>query len=177
MLRRNTIPLLIAMCILPVFTNTADARNKADDVYLESAAQDHFFEIALGRLCLSNSRNSRVQDFGRMLVNHHSMALRNLEDEVRRRGLRLPGGMSEDQRDVIDMFSRLRGDRFDSAIGPFSVADHISAIKSAETELKLGEASEIKELARDAIPVMERHLDMAFDLTENPGYYTRQRRY
>jgi putative membrane protein len=177
MLRAYSIPLFMAILMASALTVNAEARNDADNVYLESAAQDHFFEIEVGRLCLSNSRNSQVREFGRMLVNDHSSALRKLQDEVRSRGLRLPSGMSEDQRDVIDMFSRLRADRFDAAVGPFSVADHIAGIKAAENELKLGEASEIKELARDIIPVLERHLDAAFDLTERAGYDTRYRFY
>lgn len=169
MLKRCLPMMILALFVFPAFTTTAQARNKADDVYMKKAAQSDRFHIELGKLIRSNSSNPQVQDLGRTMIDDHTKSLRSLQDISRDKRLNIPGNISNEQRRTLDLFSRLRGDRFDIAVVSFLVSDHMKAITDAEDVIALGDSGEVKSKANSDLSVLEHHLDMSTRLLEEMG--------
>lgn len=169
MIKANLIAMSLAMFMLAAFSTNAAAKNEADENYIRSMARHDMFEIAFGRLLISNGRSAQVQDFGRTLVRDHSRSLRIFEELARDKRVDLPRGINHDQQRALDLFSRMRGFRFDLAVISFSLSDHMHAIMHAKDVLRLGESGEVKRKAGEDIQRLDRHKDHAVRLLDDLG--------
>ncbi|MDB5447139.1 MAG: putative outer membrane protein [Phenylobacterium sp.] len=140
----------------------APAAAKPAPQFLHEAMQGDNSEIALGRMAEARAARPEVRDFGRMLQQDHSQARDQVLALARRMGVRPTEAMAPEARMEERKLRRLSGPAFDREFVRYMVGDHRKDIHDFE-EQSHGKGP-VARLARDTLPTLHKHLDMAMRL-------------
>ncbi|HET7786305.1 MAG TPA: DUF4142 domain-containing protein [Myxococcales bacterium] len=126
-------------------------------------------EIAAGKLAEKKGRSPDVKSFGKTLVTDHTRADHELMAAAKKAGIS-PGDSALTAKDKeemkvdknkMDQVKRMSGAQFDKSFGQVMSTGHehvISMVREAKDQLK---SQDLKTFADDALPVLERHKDLA----------------
>ena len=132
--------------------------NDQDKAFLAAAHQGNLAEIQSGRLAQKQAGSEDVRDAGTMLVDDHT----KLDADVRRvageLGVQLPTAPSDTQQADLRKLSALSGDKLDKAWVAAGITEHKEDLAAGAKEQTEGSSDKVKQLARDAKPVVESHL-------------------
>jgi predicted outer membrane protein len=129
--------------------------------FLMSAFQDSQAEIALAQLALQKSENQDVMTFAKRMIGDHTLASDEIKRLAQNKNISLPSGLSDEQKAASDKLSNLSGHDFDKAYMDLNVSDHEKAVAAFRTQAEQGSDSEIAALARNDLPILSLHLDLA----------------
>jgi putative membrane protein len=150
--------LFLGLCAVAVLTASA-AQAKAPREFLQTALEGDNSEVALGRLAQERGASREVREFGRMLEQDHGQARDQAVAVAGRMGVRPTSAMMPEARAEAAKLRRLSGDRFDREFARYMVQDHRKDIREFEQQAQVGGPT--GQLARQALPSLRRHLDMA----------------
>jgi putative membrane protein len=136
-----------------------------DVEFMKEAARGGSAEVKMGELGLSNAESQPVKDFSQRLVDDHSKANQELKKLAIRKGVMLPDGMSEQHKTMLQHLSSLKGREFDTAFRQHAVEDHKKDIEEFKTASAKAKDPEVRSFAEKALPVLQRHLEMAENLS------------
>ena len=131
--------------------NTKDFANKATTGGME--------EVELGKLAQQKSSSPQVKDFGKMMVEDHTLLNNNFKTIASKKSMDLPTSMTDDQRKDIDNLSKKSGKDFDKAYVDMMVEDHkkdISDFKDAQAKVA---DNDIKDFITNTLPTLQKHLN------------------
>jgi len=124
-------------------------------------------EIEAGKMAQSNG-GARAQDFGRMLVDDHSKADRELTDLAKKLNIDLSAApmhkspdKAQEKMKMHDTLSSLHGDDFDKAFGKHMADGHervIALVRSWRSNCK---EQDLCSFFDKTLPVLQKHLDAA----------------
>ncbi len=141
--------------------------SSSDYKFAKEAAMGGMFEVNLGNMAGSNSRNPAVQQFGQHMVKDHGDAGQKLQQIATAKGATLPTELTSKQQHEIDRLSKLSGTEFDKAYVSLMVKAH----KTDERLFKKGSAdiqdADLKNFFATTLPTIQEHLRMAEDLENN----------
>jgi putative membrane protein len=130
--------------------------------FLHEAMQGDNSEIALGRMAENRAVRPQVREFGRMLQQDHSQARDQVLALAGRMGVRPTDEMAPAARQEQRKLRRLSGPAFDREFVRYMVGDHRKDIRDFQEQSRgRGPAAQ---LARDTLPTLRKHLDMAMRL-------------
>ncbi|GAA4593175.1 hypothetical protein GCM10023194_56820 [Planotetraspora phitsanulokensis] len=134
--------------------------NEQDRTFLLEAHQGNLAEIKAGQLAQKQATTEAVRGMGARLIRDHEA----LDDEVRRVadkvGVTLPDEPSNEQQAALEQVSDKKGAEFDRAWTASQITGHRKTLAAVATELSNGSSEQVKQLARDAKPVVQEHLDL-----------------
>ncbi|MGI5162167.1 DUF4142 domain-containing protein [Microbispora sp. CA-102843] len=140
-----------------------------DKAFLIGAHQDNLAEIQSGQLAERQAAKESVKDAGRKFVEDHT----SLDDQVKRvaekLGVELPGQPSEEQQAELRQFAAKSGAAFDRAWIDAQVKGHRETLDFLDKEVSSGSSQEVKNLARDAKPVVQEHLNLVESIQSGSG--------
>jgi putative membrane protein len=143
-----------------------EAKLDAKDAgFMKDAARGGTAEVKMGELGRSNGESQAVRDFSQRLVDDHTKANQELEKLAIRKGVILPDGVSEEHKTMLQHLSSLKGREFDTAFQQHAVEDHKKDIEKFETASAKAKDPEVRSFAEKALPMLQRHLDMAQNLS------------
>jgi putative membrane protein len=131
--------------------NTKDFANKS--------ATGGIAEVELGKLAEQKATSSKVKDFGKMMVEDHTLLNSNFETIASKKGMELPTSVTDDQRKDIDNLSKKSGKDFDKAYVDMMIEDHkkdISEFKDAEGKVA---DNDLKDFITSTLPTIQKHLN------------------
>jgi putative membrane protein len=131
--------------------NSKDFANKAATGGME--------EVELGKLAEQKSSNPQVKDFGKMMVEDHTLLNNNFKTIASKKSMKLPTSVTDDQRKDIDNLSKKAGKDFDKAYVDMMVEDHkkdISEFKDAQAKVA---DNDIKDFITNTLPTLQKHLN------------------
>ncbi|GIH62251.1 DUF4142 domain-containing protein [Microbispora siamensis] len=131
-----------------------------DKAFLIGAHQDNLAEIQGGQLAERQAGKQSVKDAGRKFVEDHTSLDDQLKRVAEKLGVDLPGKPSEEQQAELRQFAAKSGTAFDRAWIDAQVTDHRKTLVSLDKEVSSGSSLEVKNLARDAKPVVQEHLNL-----------------
>lgn len=132
--------------------------------FLQDAVSGDNGEVALGRLAQQRSRDPRVRDFGRTLERDHAAARQQALNTARTMRITVaPNAIKPDAAQTRRRLARLSGPAFDREFARAMVAEHRRDIAKFETQARIGDRTTAR-LARDTLPHLRHHLDMARNL-------------
>jgi putative membrane protein len=129
-------------------------------------------EIDAGKLAEKKGKSQSVKSFGKTLVSDHTKADHDLLSAAKKAGIS-PGDSALTTKDKEEMkvdknkmeqVKRMSGAEFDKAFGQVMSRGHehvLSMVRDAKDQLK---SQDLKQFAERAIPVLERHKEMADDV-------------
>ena len=160
------VPFLCSALIAATALFPLRAMADSPDHFLRQAIQGDNSEIMLGRMAQRQADSGKVRDFGRTLENDHMSARTDVANVARRMRLGFIANdrdIAPDARDERDRLSRLNGRDFDREFIRFMIDDHRNDIRAFREE-----ANESNDpasmLARQQLPTLEKHLNIALSL-------------
>jgi putative membrane protein len=138
---------------------TVAALDDASKKFIEDAGKGGMMEVDLGNMAINNASSQAVKDFGKMMVDDHTKLNNELKDVATKKNVSVPAAVGEDHKKDMDELSKKTGNDFDKAYVKMMVKDHkedIDEFKKASQNLT---DNDLKTLATNALPVLQKHLD------------------
>jgi putative membrane protein len=133
---------------------TTDTKSSA---FAIQAANGGMMEVELGRWAQAHSSNTRVKEFGAMMVADHSNANDDLKAVAAAKGISLPGAVDAETKMHIDAMMSKKGRDFDKAYVNMMVEDHQKDVAEFEKASKELPDAELKNFAARTLPVLQKH--------------------
>jgi putative membrane protein len=132
-----------------------------DAAFLQQAQLSGLTEIDAGRVAIRNSSDPAVEEFGRWMLTDHAALGNTLTALAQRLGITLPTALDpQHQSELNDLASRT-GRNFDQSYTAAQVKDHQDAIALFQQEVSAGQNSAVVAFARQALPLLQAHLQQA----------------
>lgn len=123
-------------------------------------------EVELGRLASSKATQPRVQEFARMLQDHHTQMNAQLKQIADLKNLVVPTRLGDDDQDTFNEVMNKSGADFDKVYLSAMVESHEDAIEEFEELIEKGQDQELKAFASKNLPMLRAHLGQAKQLQE-----------
>ncbi|MGR6321204.1 DUF4142 domain-containing protein [Micromonospora soli] len=168
--RLGLLAALVLVGLAPATAAQAAAQPSTQDTqYLQALHQVNLFEITTGNLAQQKGRNQQVKDLGKMFVTDHTQLDQTVKSTAQQLTVQLPSEPTSDQQKVINKLNNLSGAEFDKAWVTAQLAGHVQAIQATQTEISQGSEQSVVQLAQDALPVLQAHLDALTALAQTLG--------
>ncbi len=139
--------------------STTAAVDKDDAKFAVAAANGGMAEVELGKLAQEKGANSKVKDFGAMMVSDHSKANDEMKALAKSKGITLPDAIDSEEQKTKDDLSAKSGADFDKAYVSNMIDDHKKDIKDFEDATKNLKDADLKAFAVKTLPTLKMHLD------------------
>ncbi|MDQ0035032.1 putative membrane protein [Variovorax boronicumulans] len=129
------------------------------------AGGNGMYEVQVSRLAMNRANSGPVQDYARMLVDHHTRANNELIALLRAKGIRPPDMIPRDKRVKLDRLSSVPARQFDRMyIQTVGIEDHEADIVVFDRASREVADPELRAFAQKTLPVLRSHLDAARSL-------------
>jgi putative membrane protein len=166
--------LLLSISILAAYASTAafaaDTTNQpgnlaaSDMEFVRDAAHGGAMEVEFGKMLQQHAQSPDLKKYGERLVADHTKANDNLTRIAEKKGMRAPTEPDSDQRASLDRLSSTSGQQFDEQAREMAIRDHREDIGKFSKASESAQDPELRQFAKDTLPVLERHLREAQDI-------------
>ena len=137
-----------------------------DKQFITKAARAGYAEVAAGKLASSKATDPEVKRFGEQMVQDHTKAGDELKQIAETKGVAVAIEPDAVHKGFVKRLERLQGKQFDrSYIREAGVKDHKQAVNLFTAQAKKGRDAELKAYAERTLPTIQRHYQMAQDLS------------
>jgi len=136
----------------------SSAMMMADTTFAAKAAVGGMAEVALGKMAQEKGMDSKVKDFGKMMVMDHGKANAELMSIAKSKNLVLPTTLDAEHQAKSDSLSKLSGAAFDKAYVKAMVEGHQKTLALMQSEASNGKDADLKGFAAKTAPVVQSHL-------------------
>ncbi|ASW56082.1 DUF4142 domain-containing protein [Plantactinospora sp. KBS50] len=143
--------------------------SQQDGQYLQTIHQVNLAEIASGNMAQQKASNQQVKDLATQFVTDHTQLDQAVQSTASQAGVTLPNSPTNDQQAVLNQLQGLNGQAFDNAWVTAQVAGHQQAIQATEAEVNQGSDPAVKQLAQQALPILQAHLESLQALAQSLG--------
>ena len=146
--------------LTPQPANAADLRpvGPVDRAFMADAAVGGLFEMAAGKLATERGSDSGVKDFGKMLMDDHGAANKELGELAAARSITLPSRLPKNQQSTLRRLARAPAGKFDRQfVQQIGIEDHQSDIRKFEDAAKTASDPEVKAFAAKSLPTLRKH--------------------
>ncbi|MEU7747871.1 DUF4142 domain-containing protein [Nonomuraea sp. NPDC049158] len=159
------IPIIFALAIAVMSPTAAGALtrlepNEQDRTFLRHAHQGNLAEIQAGQAAQDMGASQAVRELGAKLISDHTKMDDDVTRVAKQVGVDLPTKPSTAQRRQLGEVAGKNGEAFDRAWLAAQIAGHRQSLANGAKELRKGSSPEVKQLATDAKPIVQTHLDL-----------------
>jgi len=147
---------LVALCA------PAMSQDKQSQEFIREAIEGNYAEVEMGKLAQQKGSSEGVKSFGATLVTDHGNANQKAMDVAKKIGVTPPTGPNEKQKADHDKLAKMSGREFDKSFAEAMVQDHKEDISEYEKASRL--PAPVGEFAKEGLPILQRHLQIAEDL-------------
>jgi putative membrane protein len=164
--------------LLSAVVGTSPARAQAgpapvtDSGFVQMAASGGLAEVQLGKLAQQKATSAEVKQFGQRMVTDHTKANKDLAAAAQKAGITPPTALLPKHQQTADRLGKQSGAEFDKAYMETMVEDHMETVGLFMKEAESGQAPELKQLAKQSLPVLEEHLARARKIAGGLGVDT-----
>lgn len=144
-------------------------KNMSDQQFAKMAAQGNAAEVAAGHMAQQKASNDQVKQLGQTLVTDHSKSNDKLQEAASKDNMQLPSQPNEMQQQEAQKLQDMSGKQFDRAFLKNEIRDHHKDIRAYEQEANSGQNPQLKQYAKDCLPVLKKHLQMAESALDSMG--------
>jgi putative membrane protein len=137
--------------------------------FLERAAQDNIAEMELAEIAEERAASEDVKYYAKMLKGAHEVANERLQDIAEQQNVELPDEPNEQQKKTAEKLSSLEGEQFDRQYLQTMIEEHKKAIELFEQQAQSGETPEVQKYAKQTLPGLQAHLEMAQQIEQQIG--------
>lgn len=131
--------------------------------FVMDAMMGNLAEIKMSQAALDKLTNPELKNFAQMMIDHHTMANRDLMEAARMMGMtmNMPESLDPHHQAALDGMMKFSGAQFDMAYLKGQLADHALALDVHEMYVKKGKDRNLKSYAQKTAPVVKNHYEMA----------------
>ena len=142
--------------------------DKAAQTFMTKAIQGNLAEVSIGQLAQKQAESQEVRSYGQQLVTDHSAAGQRATAVASQMGMTPPSEPSKKQQSDAAKMAKMSGAAFDRAFVQHMVADHRKEIAEHRKAAKM-KNDMAASYATEALPTLEKHLEMAQALNKGTG--------
>ena len=159
----------VAFIVLAVSSAKAQTQMVASTKdFVTAAAQSDRFEIVEGRTAEAQTKDQRVRAFALEMIQAHTRTSQVLQVAAARAGMdMLPKGLNGDQQKWLTSLQSQRGPEFDRTYLKQQLVAHSEALVVEQAYAMQGANADVRQAARSAVPIIQRHLQMARQLLDD----------
>lgn len=155
---------------LSAFAQQAEeSAQAADPLFVQSAAQSNIYEIGASRLAVESAQSQEVKDFAQKIIDDHTKSTAQLIQVTQDLGIRPTADNTDAQQLMLNYLGTLEGAEFETAYLEQQVVAHEAAVGLFEIALATVQEQQLKAFAKQTLPVLEEHLQMAQELMQASG--------
>jgi putative membrane protein len=155
--------LMLSACGIASAQEVALATDAPESKFLTDAIRGDLAEVKLGELAQQKGQSEGVRDFGKMLAEDHSKAMKKTADVAEDLNVIPPTQPTAEQMQKYAALERLSGAEFDRQFAADMVKGHQEEIAKYKKQAQGGNPK-VAELAEDLVPTLEHHLATAQSL-------------
>ena len=140
---------------------TDGMKNEADAQFLVNVAEINQEEISLGKLAQQKGSMTDVKELGKMMVDAHTKAMTDLSSLAISKSISLPEAKTDDVNEAYKDMNEKSGKKFDKEYCDKMVDAHKDAISKFEKASNDAVDPDIKAMATNMLPSLNKHLEMA----------------
>ena len=140
-------------------TAAAGEVNAQDREFVAAAGGNGLAEVEIGRLAEEQAQDRAVQDFARWMASDHAMMNHHFDAVARQAGVAAPQQLSLADRAAYDALKDLSGRQFDQRYLQDQLHRHEQTIALCHKEKADGRNPGLRDLARAAIPALEKQFE------------------
>jgi putative membrane protein len=130
--------------------------------FVRLATQASLFEVQSSKLALQRTNNEAVRGFAQMMIKEHEQELNNLKfTNDSNASAPMPKELDARFQAVFDRLQANTGPSFDNMYMQVQLRGHEEALALYRSYAEDGEVESLRKLARNALPVIERHRNEA----------------
>lgn len=137
-----------------------------DVEFMKEAAYGGLMEVELGQYAQQNAQDTRVRNFGAMMVRDHSKANEELKALASRKNVTLPTTLDDEHLDKVNNLKENRGLEFDKEYMDYMVNDHQDDVDKYKKQAEEGNDSDVKAFAANTLSVLLIHQDSAKNIND-----------
>jgi putative membrane protein len=132
-----------------------------DRHFVAEAAAGGLGEVKLATLAMERGQAIEVKQFARKMLEDHSKANTELQSLAEKKNLTVPTALDAKRQLAYDKLAKLGGAAFDREYMKAMTEEHDAAVKLFTDEMQKGQDEELRSFASKALPVLEKHDEMA----------------
>jgi len=168
----STLTLAATLCAAqtPTKPDVGNSANKspngipADATFMKTLAIGGTAEVDAGKLATSKATNSEVKQFAQTMVNDHSKNNEKLKSLAKEKQVDLPVTVDQEHAEAQSKLEKQNGAAFDAEYMQAQVKDHQKTVQLLQHEINAGQDASVKAFARETLPVVQHHLEMAKEI-------------
>jgi putative membrane protein len=142
--------------------------------FMKSMAQSNLAEIELGNLAQQKASDPAVRAFGKRMVTDHTTLNDQLKQAASQMNTPLPSSPSPAEMQQMQSLQGMSGKAFDRAYMDYMLSDHEADVREVQREAEFSTDPAVKNLAAQALPVLENHLRLAENVAGQIGIKPRK---
>ncbi len=147
---------------------TTPSLSQFDRQFMVQAAQGGIAEVELGLIARQKASSNIVKEYARRMVVEHTQANNRLKTLAQQKGVTLPTAIGEKNEELKQKLSKLSGAKFDKEyMKEAGVKSHKEQAKLFSRQVERGQDPDVKNFAATTLPVVQKHLQHAQDITES----------
>jgi putative membrane protein len=155
--------LAAALLALTASAQTSSSLTHHDKSFIEKAAKSGQEEVDISRAVVDRTTNPEVKSFAQTMIDDHSAANTTLTGIASNKGVELPMMKMND----ADSWMKKSASSLDADYVSKMISDHKDAVELFQKEADHGTDMDTKNFARDTLPKLQHHLEMAMDLKKS----------
>jgi len=166
----------LSLAVLALVAANARAQDSStvplgDEYFAMKAYASGMVEIAKSRVAMERATQPAIKAFAEQMIKDHTECNNKIVALAAKKGIALPNAIDAVHAVAINRLARMTGSDFDKTFMMAQMCAHKEALHLFEHESCKGEDSELKELATKAIPTLQQHTKMAFELAGEKAEY------
>ena len=131
----------------------------ADTQFAVQASQSDLFETSTSQIALQKARRPGVRQYAQRMIDHHSATTQQLQGLASAKGISLPGSLEPQQQQVLAALnSASPGASFERQYLAGQIDGHVATAGTFRSQIASGTDPELKAMAEQTLPEIERHL-------------------
>lgn len=169
----NTLVVAAGSILLMSLPMTGQTKlSSADKRFITMAADMNMTEAHLGQMAQNNASEQGVKSFGQTLTRDHSKAYGQLLGVADAIHEQVPRGIDIRKDTEFRQLSNEKGKNFDRQFLQDEIRGHEKVLAEFKREAEHGENADLKNYAKQEIPVIEQHLHDAQDLIKTANQHS-----
>lgn len=164
---------ILPVCCLALFATggicNAASLTGIDRNFMVNAARSDMTQAHESELAENRGARADVRDFAKTVVQERAEAYGRLSLVAAQTGTAIPKGIDAGKVPAIRELVHLKGDRFDRQFVGEQIAAVRQAIALSKREAAHGRDADVKAIARQTIPVLEKDLRLAQECAKSAG--------
>ena len=140
-----------------------------DSAFLSSAYTTGIFEIKIANLANQKSSTAEVKSLADMMIKDHTDLNGKISTLAKAKDISLSDNLPDELQKKYDNLSNLTGKKFDQEYADINVKGHEGAINDFQKEASGNGATDVKDLATNALPNLKMHKEHSEMLQKQLG--------